>query len=48
MLPIPTKPGDIGIVTADDIKAAVKAQGLSEIGAGDCVALHRSGQLLEQ
>lgn len=40
MLPIPTKPGDIGIVTADDIKAAVKAQGLSEIGAGDCVALH--------
>jgi len=40
MLPIPTKPGDIGIVTADDIKAAVKAQGLAEIGAGDCVAIH--------
>lgn len=40
MLPIPTKPGDVGIVTADDVKAMVKAQGLSEIGAGDCVALH--------
>lgn len=40
MLPIPTKPGDIGIVTADDVKAAVKAQGLAEIGAGDCVAIH--------
>lgn len=40
MLPIPTKPGDVGIVTADDVKAAIKAQGLSEIGAGDCVAIH--------
>lgn len=40
MLPIPTKPGDIGIVTADDVKAAVKNQGLAEIGAGDCVAIH--------
>jgi len=40
MLPIPTKPGDIGIVTGDDVKAIVKAQGLGEIGAGDCVAIH--------
>jgi kynurenine formamidase len=40
MLPIPKKAGDPGIVTADDVKAAVKAQGLSEIGPGDCVALH--------
>ena len=40
MLPIPKKPGDIGIVTADDIKGMVKAQGLKEIESGDCVALH--------
>ncbi|MCW5625818.1 MAG: cyclase family protein [Burkholderiales bacterium] len=40
MLPIPKKPGDIGIVTADDVKAIVKAQGLEEIGQGDCVAIH--------
>jgi kynurenine formamidase len=40
MLPIPKKAGDIGIVTADDVQAMVKAQGLSEIGQGDCVALH--------
>lgn len=40
MLPIPTEPGSPGIVTADDVKAMVKAQGLAEIGAGDCVALH--------
>ena len=40
MLPIPTKPGDIGIVTADDVKQAVKNQGLAEIGSGDCVAIH--------
>lgn len=40
MLPVPKQPGDIGIVTADDVKAIVKAQGLKEIGPGDCVALH--------
>lgn len=40
MLPIPKKPGDIGIITADDMKGMVKAQGLADIGAGDCVALH--------
>ncbi len=40
MLPIPKKAGDAGIVTAADVQAMVKAQGLEEIGAGDCVALH--------
>ena len=40
MLPIPKKAGDPGIVTADDVKGMVKAQGLAEIGPGDCVALH--------
>jgi kynurenine formamidase len=40
MLPIPKKAGDIGIVTGEDVKAIVKAQGLAEIGAGDCVAVH--------
>ena len=40
MLPIPTKAGDPGIVTEDDIKGMVKAQGMSDIGSGDCVALH--------
>jgi kynurenine formamidase len=40
MLPVPKKPGDIGIVTADDMKAMLKAQGLADIGPGDCVALH--------
>ena len=40
MLPVPKQPGDIGIVTADDVQAMVKAQGLKEIGSGDCVALH--------
>ena len=40
MLPIPKKPGDPGIVTADDIKGIMQMQGLKEIGAGDCVALH--------
>ncbi|HEY5929410.1 MAG TPA: cyclase family protein [Burkholderiales bacterium] len=40
MLPIPTKAGDAGIVTEADIKGMIKAQGLGEISAGDCVALH--------
>lgn len=40
MLPIPKQPGDIGIITADDVKGMVKAMGISEIGSGDCVALH--------
>jgi kynurenine formamidase len=40
MLPIPTQSGDPGIVTADDLMGMVKAQGLEEIGSGDCVALH--------
>lgn len=40
MLPIPKKAGDPGIVTADDLKAMVRAAGIDEIGSGDCVALH--------
>jgi hypothetical protein len=40
MLPIPKQAGEPGIVTADDVQAIVKAQGLAEIGPGDCVALH--------
>src|SRR5262245_47691671 len=40
MLPIPKDPKSPGIVTADDIKGMVAAQGLAEISAGDCVALH--------
>lgn len=40
MLPIPTQPGDVGIVTAADVKGMLRAQGLADIGPGDCVALH--------
>jgi kynurenine formamidase len=40
MLPIPTKPGDPGIVTADDVRGILQMQGLRDIAAGDCVALH--------
>ncbi len=40
MLPIPLKAGDIGIITAADIKGMVAAQGLAPIQAGDCVFLH--------
>ncbi|PYN73377.1 MAG: cyclase [Candidatus Rokuibacteriota bacterium] len=40
MLPIPNKPGDPGIVTADDVKGIMQMQGLLEIAPGDCVALH--------
>src|SRR5262245_32284671 len=40
MLPIPEKAGEPGIVTADDVRAMVKAQNLAEIAPGDCVALH--------
>jgi len=40
MLPIPKKAGDPGIVTADDVKGALKMQGIAEPGSGDCVALY--------
>ncbi len=40
MLPIPKSTDSPGIVTADDVKGMVKAMGIGEIGAGDCVALH--------
>lgn len=39
-LPSPMKPGDIGIVTADDIKAIIKRQGIAEPQSVDCVFLH--------
>ena len=40
MLPIPKKPGDPGIVTADDVRGIMQMQNLREIAPGDCVALH--------
>src|SRR2546425_2216393 len=40
MLPIPTKPGDAGIVTADDVRGMLQMHGLRDIAPGACVALH--------
>jgi kynurenine formamidase len=40
MLPIPNKPGDPGIVTADDVRGILQMQRLRDIAPGDCVALH--------
>jgi kynurenine formamidase len=40
MLPIPKDPKSPGIVTGDDMAGMLKAQGLDDIGPGDCVALH--------
>ena len=40
MLPIPKDVKSPGIVTADDVKGALKMQGVAEPGPGDCVALH--------
>jgi len=40
MLPIPKDPKSPGIVTAADMAGMIKAQGLSDLQAGDCVALH--------
>jgi kynurenine formamidase len=39
-LPIPTSTDSPGIITADDVKAMVQAQGIDEIGEGDCVFLY--------
>jgi kynurenine formamidase len=39
-LPVPEGPDSPGIITADDVKAIVQAQGLEEIGEGDCVFIH--------
>ncbi len=41
-LPIPKKPdpSDPGIITADDVKAMIKKQGIDPIGEGDCVFLY--------
>jgi len=39
-LPIPHTTDSLGIVTADDVRAIVRMQGLDEIGEGDCVFLY--------
>ncbi len=39
-LPIPSELGSPGVVTADDVKGMVEAQGLDPIGEGDCVFLY--------
>jgi kynurenine formamidase len=39
-LPVPRDTGSPGIITAADVEAMVKRQGLAEIGAGDCVFLY--------
>jgi kynurenine formamidase len=39
-LPVPTTTDSPGIVTADDLKAMVQAQGLAPISEGDCVFLY--------
>jgi kynurenine formamidase len=39
-LPVPTVTDSPGIVTAEDVRAMVRAQGLGAIGAGDCVFLY--------
>jgi kynurenine formamidase len=39
-LPIPKSTDSPGIVTADDVKKIVEAQGLDPIGEGDCVFLY--------
>jgi kynurenine formamidase len=39
-LPVPNAAGSPGIVTADDVLAMVKRQGLRPIGEGDCVFLY--------
>jgi len=39
-LPIPAKVDDIGVITADDIKAMFKLQGVAELQPGDCIFMH--------
>ncbi|MEQ1882161.1 MAG: cyclase family protein [Burkholderiales bacterium] len=40
MLPIPKSTDSPGIITAADMAGMIKFQGMSDIGSGDCVALH--------
>jgi len=40
MLPIPKSADSPGIITADDMQGMMKAEGLSDLQPGDCVALH--------
>jgi hypothetical protein len=39
-LPIPAKVNDIGVITAEDVKAMIKLQGVAELQPGDCVFMH--------
>lgn len=39
-IPVANDAADPGIITAEDVKAMVKNQGIGEIGEGDCVFLH--------
>jgi kynurenine formamidase len=39
-IPKKAEPSDPGVITADDVKAMVKNQGIDPIGEGDCVFLH--------
>lgn len=39
-LAIPQKPTDPGVITAKDVEAMVKRQGIAPIGEGDCVFLY--------
>ncbi|MGI9491539.1 MAG: cyclase family protein [Geminicoccaceae bacterium] len=40
MLPIPDSTDSPGIVTAADVEGILEMQGVDDVGAGDCVALH--------
>ena len=39
-LPIPAKLNDIGVITAEDVKAMIKLQRVADLQPGDCVFMH--------
>jgi kynurenine formamidase len=39
-IPVPSKLMDTGVITAEDVKGMLKAQGVADLQAGDCVFLH--------
>lgn len=39
-LPIPAKLNDIGVITAEDVKAMLKLQRVADLQPGDCVFMH--------
>ena len=47
-MPIPAKLNDIGVITAEDVKAMLKLQHVADLQPGDCVfmwarkLIHRS------